>query len=246
MTSTLDVTTEAIVEPQGDGQEQKVDSKDENIRHMRQLIKDNQQLIARQNQQLEDMNNRFSAAQQQNHQQVEEDYFAGLEDDDAMGVKEAKAIFPKEVNKAVKKALEERDRAQDAIKAKAMKAVTDAQKKYDDFDEVMAKDNVDSIITNMPAVYRVISTSEDPIDAAYHYIKNSASYDRKKNSRTTNMVEKAKLQENLKKPKTIDGVAPTSNVSANVNAEAGTFSRLTKAQQKEMWTDHNKRIGRRQ
>lgn len=245
MTSTQDVI-EAVVDPQVDGQEQIIDSKDENIRNMRQLIKDNQLIIARQNQQLEEMNQRFSAVAQPIHQQTEEDYFAGLDEEDAFEVKQAKQIVPKEVDKAVRKVLAERDKAQDAIKNRAQKAYETAKKAYDDFDEVMAKDNVDSIITNVPAVYRVVSTSEDPIDAAYHLIKNSAAYDKKKNSRTSNMVEKAKLQENLKKPKTPDGVSPTSNISANVNAEAGTFSRLSKAQQKELWTDHNKRLGRRQ
>jgi hypothetical protein len=245
MTSTLDVTNEAVVEPQADGQQQQVDSKDENIRNMREIIKANSSMIARQNQQLDEMNARFLASQQK-QQDPEEDYFHGLDDDDALGIKEAKAIVPRAVDKAVKKALAERDRAQEQTKNKFNEAVDSAKRQYSDFDEVMAKDNVDSIITNSPAVYRVISSSPDPIDAAYQYIKNSAVYDRKKSSKGQNMVEKAKLQENQNKPKSPNGVAPTSNVAANINAETGNFTRLTKDQQKELWTEHNKKLGRRQ
>ncbi len=247
MTSTQDVTTEAVVDPQVDGQQQsQVDSKDENIRNMRDLIKANQQLIARQSQQIEDMNARFNNLQQTApHHEPEEDYFSGLDEDDALEVKKAKEVFPKVISKEIKKAFQAEKNAQEAIQKKALEKVANAKSQYNDFDEVMAKDNVDSIITNVPAVLRMIQSSPDPIEAAYLHIKNSAAYDKKKNSRTANMVEKAKLQENQTKPKSPNGISQSQSTVANVNAEAGTFSRLSKAQQKELWTEHNRKLGRR-
>jgi hypothetical protein len=246
MTSTQDVTTEAVVEPQVDGQEQQVDSRDENIRNMREIIKANHQLIARQNQQLEEINARFNSMQQQTPQpEPEEDYFQGMDDEDALEVKQVKKVLPKEVERAVKKALDADKKQKSLAEQKAFEAINASKEKYDDFDEVMAKDNIDSIITNVPAVYRLVQNSPDPIEAAYHLIKNSAAYERKKTSKAQNMVEKAKLQENQSKPKSPNSVAPTQSTVANVNVEAGTFSRLTKSQQKELWTEHNRKLGRR-
>jgi hypothetical protein len=245
MTSTQDVT-EAVVEPQVDHSEQQDhSSKDYNFRAMREVVKAKDDLIARQNQELEDMRAARQASQSKTNHEPEEDYFSGLDEEDALEVKKAKEIFPKEVDRAVKKALEANERKIKNAQAKQIEIIKAAQARYTDFDEVMAQENVDSIINKVPAVHQVVSQSSDPIEAAYHLIKNSAAYDRKKQSKASNMVEKAKLEDNQKKPKSPNALSQSQSVSSNVNSEAGTFGRLNKQQQKELWTEHNKKLGRR-
>jgi glutamine synthetase type III len=248
MTSTQDVA-EAVVEPQVDHSEHEIkkSDKDENLANMRDIIRASKDLIARQNQELEEMRAAKQASQMKHiPQEQEEDYFNGLDEEDALEVKKAKEIFPKAVNNAVKKALEAKDRKDREAQQKQLDIIQAAKKRYDDFDEVMAQENVDSIITKVPAVHQVVSQSSDPIEAAYQLIKNSAAYERKKQSKVpNNMVEKAKLEENQRKPKSPNALPQSQNVVASIDATAGNFGRLTKQQQKELWTDHNKRLGRR-
>jgi hypothetical protein len=236
---------EAVVEPQADHSAQEVrKAKDENMASMRDIIKASKDLIERQNQQIEEMR-QAQAASRSPPPEPEEDFFNGLDEEDALEVKKAREIFPKAVDKAVKKALDDKERKQRELQQKQYDLINSAKQRYDDFDEVMAQDNVDTIITKVPAMHHVVSSAQDPIEAAYHLIKNSAAYDRKKTSKVANMVEKAKLEDNLKKPKSPNSIAQNQSSASTVNSEAGTFQRLTKQQQKELWTEHNKKLGRR-
>jgi len=244
MQDTLDVP-EALVDPQVDHSAQEIKkSKDENMASMREILQASKDLIARQSQELEEIRAQ-KASQKIVQQEPDEDYFTGLDEEDALEVKKAKEIFPKAVNKAVKKALEENERKIKEAQQRQMETIANAKKQYDDFDEVMAQENIDSIITKVPAVHRVIQSSPDPIEAAYHLIKNSAAYDRKKQSKVSNMIEKAKLEENQKKPKSPNSLPQSQSVTSSLDAAAGTFTRLTKQQQKELWTEHNRKLGRR-
>lgn len=242
---------EEVVEPQVEHSEQEVKKKDkdENIANMREVIRQSKEQLARQNQQIEELRMQqqsLSQSIQAKSLPEEEDPWNGLEDDDGLEVKKAKEIFSKSLEKAipkaVKKALEDHEKKQ---KSDPVYLENEARKRHSDLDEVLAQENIDAIINKVPAVHQAILSSPDPIEAAYQFISNSAAFERKKQSRSSDMVEKAKLQENLKKPKSPNQLSQNQAVSSTPATTAGGFSRLTKQQQKEQWTEHNRRLGRR-
>jgi hypothetical protein len=249
MTSTQDVI-EDIVAPQVEHSEQQdSSSKDYNFRAMREVVKAKDELLARQRQELEELRAARQSPVRQEQEDPEDDFgLNDLDEEDALEVKKAKELFkkvPKTVEKAIERALNKQTRAQEEVKERMNASIRAAKERYADFDEVMAQDNVETIINKVPAVHQVVSLSPDPIEAAYHLIKNSAAFERKKSAKVSNMVEKAKLEDNLKKPKSPNSLPQSQSVVSGVDAAAGTFSRLTKQQQKELWSDHNKRLGKR-
>ena len=248
MTSTEGII-EDVANPQVDHSPQKdLSDKDYNFRALREVVKEKNDLIARQNQELEELRLARQAAKQV-HQEPDDEYgLNDLDEEDALEIKKAKEIFrkvPKTVEREVEKILAKQNKAQQDIQNRMNESIQSAKGRYDDFDEVMAQDNVETIINKVPAVHHIVSNSPDPIEAAYHLIKSSSAYDKKTKSKATNMVEKAKLEENQKKPKSPNAMPSNQSSASSINTEAGTFSRLSKQQQKELWTEHNRKLGRR-
>lgn len=217
----------------------------ENWKRANEALKDAREREARQNQQIDSLTKTVEQLIQSKQQpQVEDDPWHGLDDDEAFEVRKAKEVVSKAIPKAVKKALEEHTKQQEE-EARKVKSSPDylekqARSKYEDFDSVMTNENIDDIIKKVPSVHKAILNGEDPIDAAYQFIINSSAYERKKATKNTNMVEKTKFADNQTKPKSPNQTAVNQNVTA-----ANNFGRLTKEQQKELWIDHNKKLGRR-
>lgn len=214
------------------------DQQEKNWGALRQVVAESKEETARVKRQLEEMQRLMDA--QRNPiappPSVEEDPWEGLEDNDLIEVKKGRHVIAKTVTKEVKRALqEERQKQMSDPNYLEQKA----RQRHADFDQVVSQENIDSIIKKTPSIHSAILKSDDPIEAAYEYITNSAAYATKKTTQAQNMVEKAKVAENLKKPKSPNTVTPSSSVST-----ASGFGKLSKEQQKQLWIEHNKKLGR--
>lgn len=224
---------EEVVEPQLENSEQE-DPQEKNWRNLRQSLAEQKELSARQHQTIEELKTALSAIAQPKVQ--EEDPWEGLEDEEALEVRKAKEIFTKSTSKIVKKAVEEALHQH----AKSPQALEQkARSSHSDFDSVMTAENIETILKKNPLVHRAILSSDDPFEGAYQYIVNSAAFANKQNASQKHVAEKAKFQENQKKPKSANEV---NNVQAK---SASGFAKLSKQQQAELWADHCKRLGRR-
>jgi len=220
-------------------------SQAENWKRANEALREAREREARQSQQIESLTKTVEQLiQSKQAPEVEDDPWLGLDDDEAFEVRKAKEVVSKAIPKAVKKALEEHTKKlqEDERKVRTSPDYLEkqARSKYEDFDQVMTNENIDDIIKKVPSVHKAILQGEDPIDAAYQFIISSSAYERKKQVKQTNMVEKAKFAENQTKPKSPNQTAVNQNATA-----ANNFGRLTKDQQKELWIDHNKKLGRR-
>lgn len=226
-----DVKEEAV-DPQ-EHNEPAVDPQEKNWRQVRQSLAEAKEREARHQREIEELRNLVQAVKPQ---EKEIDPWEGLENDDVLEVAKAKEIIARQTQAEVKRALDQ------ALKQRDSDPVVLEQKtkaKYKDFDQVMTAENVDDIIKTNPLVHDAILKSANPIEAAYQFISGSAKY-HNRTLETKGMIEKAKLKDNQSKPK-----SPNSLASSHAVASPGQFSRLTKEQQKELWTDHNRRLGRR-
>ncbi|MHB1059860.1 MAG: hypothetical protein ACYC0F_18460 [Rhodanobacter sp.] len=206
--------------------------KDESIRNMREIIKMSRETNERLAQELNQLR------QSNIPKEDEDDPWKDLDDNEALEVSQAKKIFQKQAQKLAKKAAEE---AVSKIQSNPNYLEDRARGRYKDFDDVMSQENIQQIINSDPVLHRTIMKSEDPIEAAYKIISRSADYDKRKAEKNNKyMADKAKLQEIQSKPKNPNNVIVPSDATSAVG-----FGRLSKNQQKELWTEHNRKLGRR-
>lgn len=231
-----DVTGEVVaptIEQPDVKQEPVEDSQEKNWKAVRQTIAEQKEAIARQNHQIEEMKR---SMEPKVVPIVEEDMWDGLDDNDLIEVSKAKHLFPKMVAQETKKALEAARREQmsspDYLEQKC-------RGKHADFDEVVNQEHIDEFIKTKPSIHAAILKADDPIEAAYEYITSTAAYVNKKTNTSQHLLEKAKMEQNAKKPKSANSAIPTSSVTS-----AGGFSRLTKDQQKQLWIEHQRKLGR--
>lgn len=213
------------------------DQQEKNWGALRQVVAESKEETARVKRQLEEMQRLMDAQRNPTvPPKAEVDHWEGLEDNDLIEVKKAKDLFPKMVQKETERALAEYHRKQ---MSDPKYLEQKARQRHADFDQVVSQENIDSIIKKTPSIHSAIMKSDDPIEAAYEYITNSAAYATKKTTQAQNMVEKAKVAENLKKPKSPNAVTPSSSVST-----ASGFGKLSKEQQKQLWIEHNRKLGK--
>lgn len=217
------------------------DTQSRDWRGMRNALKEAKETSRRQQQELEDI--RYSLRNREKAAEPEVDPWAGMEDDEVMEVKKAKTVMSKAIQRETKKAVEEALQRQ---KSDPRYLEQEARRRYSDFDDVMSPENVSEIVLKIPSVHDAIMKGSDPIDAAYHFISNSKVYSAKQSSKNNYELDKAIHEDKASKPKSPNQLSKSQGVDSKYPAaSANGFSRLTKEQQRALWTDHNKRLGRR-
>lgn len=207
----------------------------EHFRQMRDALKESREQTARHQSEIEQLKHAF--AQSSNAKAPEDNPWAGLEPTELIEVAKAQEIFAKVADKAAEKKYRELRQKENSDPAYLEER---AKNKHDDFDSVMTAEHIDAIIKANPLVHQGLMRSDDPIEAAYQFIKNSSHFVSKQKKTSNFMTEKAKVKDNQTKPKSPNELSQTQGMVTTSN-----FPRLTKEQKKELWTDHNKRLGRR-
>lgn len=222
-----------VIEPQAEeGLGSKESYQDRNWAEARNVIKEATERNRRLEQEVESLRRAFEAKSAP----PEEDPWKGLEEDDVLEVKHAKAVVgkiaEKHAEKAVKAALEQqrRDPAYLEQQAKARHA---------DYDQVLTPEHIEWLTKN-PFMHQAVLKADDPIEAAYQVISESAYYQQKKAVKGQHLVEKAKLKENQAKVKEPQTVAQDQALGSPNH-----FGRLSKEEKRQLWVDHNKRLGKR-
>lgn len=228
-----------IIQPQiADSQQAETeDPQEKNWRGLREALRESKESARRSEQTIEELKQALQQAIQPRAVEENDDPWEGLQEDDVLEVAKAKKVVSREAERVAKKAVAEALKKQQSS-PEALEA--SARSKYKNFDDVMSQENIETIIKTNPLVHQTVMRSANPIEAAYHFIANSAAFERKAQSKVNTMVDKAKIQENLQKPKNPNQIAANQDATSTVG-----FARLSKQQQKELWVEHNKKLGRR-
>lgn len=238
MTDQVDVAEEVITpQPESSGQAGSEQSfQDRNWAQVREVMKEFKQESARKDQTIEELRQTIQKFMEPKPA-PEEDPWAGLGDDDLLEVSKAKQAVAKEAERAARRAMEERTRKERSDPAYLER---EARSRHSDFDSVVTPEHIEAIIKSDPLVHQSIMRADDPIEAAYRFISKSAEYHRRQSASKVDMVEKAKLKENQTKPKSPNELSRSQGVTSAVG-----FGRLSKQQQRELWTEHQRKLGRR-
>jgi hypothetical protein len=203
------VNNQEVVEPEanvsdGTPQEPRKDEKSDKELNFERLRKKNEEL----ERYVRDIQEQFQRQQKPPPPPQEEDELSSLTPDDIITVSQANKLAEKRAKALIDKAFQERERASLPDKTRS---------KYDDYDKVMTKDNIEKFEQLEPGLADACAKASNPWETTYKMIRKFVLPAEEK--RFDKAAERA--EENLQKPSSIHSIGKRGPLSqANQWSEA--------------------------